>query len=466
MLGAAQTKALSETHALGEHEKTLNVFGCLAKVGEGSVLGGRAVMNENQGREELEKLLRQLLGDSVTGEDLAKIAGLGQGQIPLGQLISQFKMMLSGSNESVNWQLASQQAKDLAKKNQHESTSVTNELSNAFSMASLWLQEVTEFQTSQNPKFLSRSAWVDDAMPLYRQLSEPVAESMAKALNENLEKVMPEELSQMLGPAKSFISMAGASIFAMQLGQAVGKLSNQTLLGSEIGIPISTRPSFVVQNIENLLVDLATPKSEVLIYLATRELGIASLYASNRWLQEHITAQVREFAAGLKVDVEQIQLLAESIDPSDQNSINQILQSGSFITKRTEEQEAALGRIELMLALIEGWADAITEQACQRLPALSAIAELFSRHRATGGALEKTFEILLGLKLQPKFRREAKAMWLKLGGALGTKKRDGVWSHPDQLPTEAEVTYPESLIARLSSDGDDFDAELRKLLDN
>ena len=268
----------------------------------------------------------------------------------------------------------------------------------------------------------------------------------------------------MLGPAKSFIANAGASIFAMQLGQAVGKLSSQTLLGSEIGIPISPRPSLVVQNIANLIDGVETKGSEVLIYLATRELALASLYASNKWLSDHIVTQVREFAAGLKVDVEEIQNLAESLDPTDQESINQIMQAGSLITQRTQEQEDALARIELMLALIEGWADHVTLVACKRLPELASISELFTRHRATSGALEKTFETLLGLQLQPKLKREARAMWEQVDTALGTSKRDELWSHPDQLPTESEVKNPQELVARLNQSGDDFDAELRKLL--
>ena len=422
-------------------------------------------MDENRGREELEKLLRQMLGESGTEADISRIAGLWQNPGSLGQMFTQFQSMFSGSDEPVNWKLALGQAEDLAKKDQQSAEAVSKELQPAFEMAQLWLQEATEFSTSAELKVLSRTAWVQDAMTLYRELSEPVANSMSKALSENLDKLMPEELSQMLGPAKSFISNAGASIFAMQLGQAVGKLSTQTLMGSEIGIPISGRPSLVAQNIANLITELPTPKSEVLIYLATRELALASLYASNKWLSEHIVTQVREFAAGLRVDVEQIQNLAESIDPTDQDSINQLMQAGSLVTHRTEEQEAALGRIELMLALIEGWADFVTELACKRLPSLSAISELFARHRATAGALEKTFETLLGLELHPKLRREAKAMWSSIDQALGAQKRDSVWLHPDQLPSEAEVTDPQQLISRLGSEGDDFDAQLRKLLD-
>lgn len=421
-------------------------------------------MDENQSRDELEKLLRQMLGDQGTEEQIAKIAGLWQNPGSLSQMFSQAQAMFSGSDEPVNWKLASTQATDLAKKDQRETSVVAAELERAFEMAKLWLSEATEFSTSAEIKLLSRTAWVQDAMTLYRQLSEPVANSMSKALSENMDKIMPEELSQMLGPAKSFIANAGASIFAMQLGQAVGKLSSQTLLGSEIGIPISPRPSLVVQNIANLIDGVETKGSEVLIYLATRELALASLYASNKWLSDHIVTQVREFAAGLKVDVEEIQNLAESIDPTDQESINQIMQAGSLITQRTQEQEDALARIELMLALIEGWADHVTLVACKRLPELASISELFTRHRATSGALEKTFETLLGLQLQPKLKREARAMWEQVDTALGTAKRDELWSHPDQLPTESEVKNPQELVARLNQSGDDFDAELRKLL--
>lgn len=418
------------------------------------------------GREELEKLIRKMLGDSATPDDIAKIAGIWQNPQLIGQMFSQAQAMFSNNSEPVNWKLADDQARELAKKDQRSAPEVEGEIQSAFEIAGLWLQEATDFSCSQPVKILSRTTWVSDAMPLFKELSEPVAQSMSTALNENLEQMMPEELSQMLGPAKSFLANAGASIFAMQLGQAIGKLSNQILMGSEIGIPITPRPSLVAQNVGDLLASLESPRSELLIYLAARELALASLYNSNRWLNEHIITQVREFAAGLKVDTEQIQNLAESIDPSDQDAINQILQSGSLITQRTEEQQAALARIELMLALIEGWADRVAESACKRLPAIATVVESFNRHRATSRPLEKTFETLLGLELKPKLRRETKQMWQSVEQQLGQGIRDSIWSHPDQLPTEVEVTNPEQLIQRLGGSGDDFDAELRKLLDN
>ncbi len=422
-------------------------------------------MNEDEeGREELEEFIRKMLSSGEIDPDaLAKFAGVMNPAL-MQQLFSQTQHLFADDGGSVNWTMAKTQAVDLAKKNQVQTDSAFDiELANAFSMARLWLSEATEFETSAEVKLLTRSMWVEDAMPLFIELSEPVAESTSRALAESLGELLPEELSSMLGSATKFVANAGAAIFAMQLGQAVGKLAGQTLSSTEIGIPISNRPGFVSQNIKDFIAELETPKSEVVIFLAIRELAIASLYASNRWLRDQIATQVREFAAGLKVEISGIEELMQEVDPSDPQSMERIMEATAMMSRRTEEQEAALVRIETLLALIDGWADAVTLEAAKRLSNVHSLAELVNRKRISAGASEKTFEILLGLQLQPRLRREAQAMWQALA-ELGSTKRDSLWQHPDQMPSIEEISNPQLLIDRLSHGPDDFDGELRKLL--
>lgn len=416
-------------------------------------------------KDELEELIRKMLSSGEMDPDaLAKFAGVMNPAL-MGQLFAQTQNLFSEQDGPVNWNMAKTQARDLAKKEERNvDAGFDAELINAFTMARLWLGEVTEFTTSAEPKLLSRGVWVEDAMPLFIELSEPVAQSTAKALAESLTELLPEELAPMLGSATKFVANAGASIFAMQLGQAVGKLAAKTISSTEIGIPISTRPGLISQNIREFIQDLETPRSEVVIYLAIRELAISSLYASNRWLRDQITTQVREFAAGLKVEISGLQELVQEVDPSDPESMERIMEATAMMSRRTPEQEAALVRIETLLALIDGWADAVTELAAKRLSNVASLAELVNRKRITAGASEKTFEILLGLQLQPKLRREAKLMWQQLE-QLGSAARDALWQHPDQLPSPEEIANPQLLIQRLGTDPDDFDGELRKLLD-
>ena len=423
-------------------------------------------MSEEENKDELEEMIQRMLSSGqIDPEAMSKLAGMGQNPQMMAQLFSQVRNLMGDGSGSIDWKMAQKQALEIAGKEQRAvSESFSQEISSAFDMARLWLSEVTVFEPVLETKLLSRKLWVEDAMPLFAELSEPVANSMAKALSENLAQAMPEEFSQILGPATKFIGNAGAAIFAMQLGQAIGKLATQTVSATEIGIPISGKAGLISQNVADFLEDLETPKSEVLIYLAIREVAIQSLYAANRWLRDGITTQVREFAAGLKVELSGIEELVEQVDPNDPESINRVMEATAMMTSRTEEQETALVRIETTLALIDGWADHVSQEAARRLPNIGSVIEIVSRKRAAKGAAEKTFEILLGLELQPKLRREAKAMWDQVA-KLGQDKRDLLWRHPDQLPSIEEIADPALLEKRLSSEPDDFDGQLRKFLD-
>jgi putative hydrolase len=126
----------------------------------------------------------------------------------------------------------------------------------------------------------------------------------------------------------------------------------------------------------------------------------------------------------------------------------------------------ALSRIELTLALVEGWVDSVTNEATKRLPSTLAMAELFRRRRSSSGVGQKTFATLLGLELTPKLVRECEALWTKVALELGADVRDRLISHPDQLPSTEEIQNPQLLISRLSGSGDDWDSQLRDLLGN
>jgi putative hydrolase len=415
-------------------------------------------------RDELEELIRKMLaGGQIDPDSMSKLAGLAANPALLQNLFSQARSLME-PGESVNWSLAREQALTIARKDQKPiNQNLEAEAKKAFEIAQLWLAEATSFSSSAQVKILSREVWVQDALPLFEKLGNPLATKMSKALGENLGGLLPEEMQSVLIPATNFIQNAGATIFATQLGVAVGQLSSKALSAGEIGIPIIERPGLVIQNIESFLAELETPKSEILIYLAVRELAISSLFHSNRWLLDQITTQVIEFAAGLKVELTGLQEMVQQLDPNDPDSMNRVMEASASFSTRSEEQEAALGRIETLMALIDGFVDAVSEQAAKRLPNMASLIELINRKRATDGPAEKTFLILLGLELKPRLRREAKQMWEKVG-ELGQNVRDSLWSHPDQLPSKEEIQDPSLLMTRLAKPGDDFDAGLRKLL--
>ena len=145
-------------------------------------------MEDQPSREELERLIRKMMETGeLNPEELAKVAGFSANPEMLQELFGQVAAMTASSpaGEPVNWKLAIDQALAISRKSEvRPSLAIEAELEKAFDISRLWLSEVTEFSNSNPPKKLSRSMWAQDAMPLFKELSEPVANSMAKALTE------------------------------------------------------------------------------------------------------------------------------------------------------------------------------------------------------------------------------------------------------------------------------------------
>ena len=111
----------------------------------------------------------------------------------------------------------------------------------------------------------------------------------------------------------------------------------------------------------------------------------------------------------------------------------------------------------------------VGQATAERMPAAAKLQEAVRRRRAAGGPAEQTFAALVGLELRPRRLRDASTLWGSLRTRQGTEARDGVWMHPDLLPTSADLDDPlgfrEDAAAPEELSEDDFDAELRKLLD-
>ena len=428
---------------------------------------------DEQRPEDFEALLRRFLaGEQLDPEQIAKAAGLPVDPATLQQLLAKLTSAIvpGEASEGLNWSLVETQAKQIANQGSKKvSESVAKSISNAMATGSLWLDEVTEVASiTSEPKLLSRELWVVDSLGLFKDLATPVANRMSEALTENFQENLPEEFSGFMSQASGIMKSAGSVMFAMQMGQALGRLSEEVLSAGDIGLPIfkEPRPAFVAQNLAELVESLEEESDQVYFYFVVRELAHARLFKQSKWLREYTVNLITAYAREISIDNTRIIEMSENFDPNEIGNIQKAFESGALIAPRTPAQTIALERIETVLALIEGWVDCVTQAATVRLPRSAAIAELVRRKRSSGGPAEKTFLTLIGLELRPRKLREASAMWNAVTEAVGIQKRDAIWSHPDLLPTEADIADPTALIAKLSNGApeDDMDAALRDLL--
>jgi len=432
-------------------------------------------------RENPEDEFRDMLRDFLAGNTeidparLAGAAGLPNDPELVAQLIAQLQSALESSGDGINWSLALEQAKGIATRSTVVSLPAERSaLEQALHVASLWLDEVTSIAgLTSEPKLMSRQEWVTATMPVWTQLAEPVATSIADSLTAVLRENAPddEELDDMVQGASKMMRNIGGTLFAMQLGQVVGQLSSEVVSGGDIGIPLldAEQAAVVPQNIVAFGAGLDIPADQVQLYLAVRELAHARLFRHAKWLRLQLLSAITESSRGTGVDLERLGDLATDLDPSNPEALREALKNGELIAPKTEEQLTALARLETTLALIEGWVDVVTAEATKRLPSSGAIAETVRRRRASGGPAESAFATLVGLELRPRRLREAAAMWQAVTDAVGDAARDALWSHPDLVPTGEDIDDPAGLVARLQAgapEPDDVDQAIEDLLND
>jgi putative hydrolase len=390
----------------------------------------------------------------------------------LGAAFQQLGQMLSYEGGPVNWDMAKQIARQTVSQGTPDGTKDASvgpaerrAVEEAVRLADLWLDGVTSLPSgAASAVAWSRAEWVEATLPAWRELVDPVAERVGTAMGD----VLPEEMQAMAGPLIGMMRSMGGAMFGTQIGQAVGVLAGEVVGSTDIGLPLGPagRAALLPVNIEVFGRDLSVPMEEVRLYLALREAAHQRLFAHVPWLRSHLFGAVDGYARGIKVDTAKLEDVVGQFDPQNPEQLQDALQQGMFQPEDTLEQKAALARLETALALVEGWVDAVVHAAAKpRLGSADALRETLRRRRASGGPAEQTFATLIGLELRPRRLRDASRLWASLTDARGVDGRDGLWSHPDMLPTATDLDDPDGFVHRAQPDFSELDRMLGEAAD-
>jgi putative hydrolase len=266
-------------------------------------------------------------------------------------------------------------------------------------------------------------------------------------------------MAQAAGPLVGMMQQVGVSMWGAQVGQSIGHLAGEVFGTSDVGLPLTeNHPALLPANVRAFGEGLGLEERDVTVYLALREAVHLRLFAHAPWLRSHLLSLVEEYARHVSVDTGRIESSLREIDPQRPEAIQEALEGGLFDLPTAPEQKAALERLELTLALVEGWVDDVVTQAThERLPSAPALREMVRRRRATGGPAEQTFATLVGLELRPRRLREASTFWTAVREARGIEGRDAVWAHPDLVPTTDDLVDPAGFLDRAELDVSSLD---------
>jgi putative hydrolase len=422
--------------------------------------------------DEAEAALEQLRSMGMDPAALAQASGVSDSPGMVDHLLGQIRALVKQSQgEDVNWTLAHDVARGVAAQGGDPTVTaaVAAKHRSAVTSAELWLDAATDFNPSTlEPKIWSRAEWVEATLPTWRYLAGPVAASVSAALT----SLLRAEQSETVGNDSSagLLGAVSPTVCGMHMGEAAGTLAREAFGATDLGFPLlhEARVVLVPRSIEDFASGLDVDRDRVLAYLALREAAHVRLFAAAPWLAGQLGTSIERYAAGVTIDAEALDDAVRAAGMGDPQKLQRALGTGIFASAHSDEQRATLAAIETWLALIEGWVDEVTARAAApHVPELGQLQEMMRRRRAAGGPAEDTFAKLMGLELRPRRLRDASALWAELTRRLGAQGRDELWSHPDVLPTAAELENWPAWVERVTGEAepDEIDKELARMLD-
>ena len=339
-------------------------------------------------------------------------------------------------------------------------------LNQSLLLANTWLDTEILFPASVMPSqsAWSKRDWLDESVTGWQQLIEPLALGMADALGNVITNASTSLPIEFMGSSEQSPAQQEAmklmlarilrgfmgTLIATQLGQGIGMLANSITGANDVAIPLLKSDSgshLIPQNINEWSEGLGIDQEQVAIYLSLREAAASRLFANSPWLQNYIKDLITAYGKGISIDVQSITRQAEEamasgeIDMNNPQAINLALNAGLFTPQQTPAQELALTRLEMTLALIEGWIDHVISQvAADRMPAFNALIENSRRRRATNAPMQQLFANLLGLEVSPRKMREASVFWSEVKNLRGADGRDKCWEDAAFLPMPDDLS--------------------------
>ena len=413
----------------------------------------------NEGQPDFEALLKQF---SEMGIDSGALAGAK----------SFLESMGGAKTGSVQNLITVAALRDIAKKiitakgDLPVGTADQQRFNQSLEIANTWLDTEILFPsiTTSTQSAWSKREWLDESVAGWQELIEPLAVGMADALANVISSSTsslpieftgetnqtPEQQDAMKAMLARLLRGFMGTLIATQLGQGIGLLANSITGANDVAIPLLKADSgshLIPQNVNEWADGLGIDLEQVTIYLSLREAAAARLFANTTWLNSYLKDVIISYGKGITIDVDSITRQAEQamssgeIDINNPESINLALNAGLFTPQQTPAQELALTKLEMALALIEGWIDhVISEVAGDRIPAFNALIENSRRRRATNSPMQQLFANLLGVEVSPRKMREASAFWSEVKIIKGSDGRDKCWDDPAFLPMPDDLS--------------------------
>lgn len=368
-------------------------------------------------------------------------------------LFREMQRVMSASSGPVNWELARQVAVASAAE-AGEDRDATDEERHGFEEAVRVAElHVARFTGLEPPtdvadvRAVRRAEWIGANTENLAGLLEPAARRIGESMDLAQHGSMPPEMQAMSG----MLAQISPLLMGAQVGQVLGFLAQRVLGQYDVAVPRSGPGTvmFVVPNVRRFESDWSLEPTDFRTFVALHEVTHRFEFAQP-WARTRFAELLDDFLSTLRFDMEGLQSRLATIDTSDPETLQQMLQSdeGLFGAELDDEQRLKLGRIQAFMSAAEGYGDHVMHTlGAELLPSYGRIEEAMRRYRE-GEAGDPVFERLLGVEMKREQYEAGRAFCDTVVSLTDEATLSRMWESADAMPSLPEVAEPRLWLAR------------------
>lgn len=306
---------------------------------------------------------------------------------------------------------------------------------------------------------VNRGGWAHhtlrDWRPHFQQLQEALAAARHATESHESPESSPDSPEAML---RHLMAPLMPLLADMTAGSLTGRAARVALGSHDLLLPRvrSDRLLLVEPNINAFAQAWSLPRDDTCLWVCVHSL-ICNAALGVPSVHRRLTDLLGDHAQGFRIDpsgiFETLQERLGDLDPERAMAeMPALLSSPEMLLGATgsEQQEEVAGRLEDLLAVLNGYIDATTERACaQLLGAQSPVREAFRRRRLSPPAETRQLARLLGVDLGPEAAGRGARFVEGVAERAGAEGISRLWQSPDNWPTPSEISAAGLWLARL-----------------
>jgi putative hydrolase len=369
-------------------------------------------------------------------------------------LLREIQRVLLSSTGPVNWELARQIGIASASWSGEDPAPTEDDrrsFEEAVRLAELKVQGFTGLEPPHDlPRIdpVRRGQWVQANIEGLKAVVEPAASKLAEAVGRAQGEA---PLADSAGFAQQMVRQLSPLLLGAQAGSVLGYLAQHVLGQYDIALPRSDSPAllFVVPNIAAFERDWSLPPTDFRTWVALHEVTHRFEFA-RPWALGRFRSLLEDFLSTVELDIKGLQTRLESLDMSDPQAMQDMLQGdeGLFGAVLDQEQRLKLGRIQAFMASAEGYGDHVTHAIGRELlSSYGRIEEAMRRYRETEQG-DPVFERLLGIEMKREQYRLGRAFCDRVAELSDEATLARMWDSSESLPSLPELAEPRLWLAR------------------